>query len=145
MQGNGGATIIVITSGTLIQGLCYAFRTKRVIFSLHGCPYFKYNISNNTFCTLILQVSTDGYMYFTAEEFPLIAPFLANVDTRGTGTVFYRQTDDIPLMTGQLLVQYFEDISLRDFSPTALFIATWDGVGSYNQNTHLVSCTQSIE
>ena len=79
-------------------------------------------------------MNTDGYIRFATEEI-FIAPFLANVDTRGTGTVFYRQTDDVPLMTG--FAQYFESIS--DFSPTSLFIATWDGVGSYDSNTHLVS------
>ena len=79
-------------------------------------------------------MNTDGYLHFATEEI-FIAPFLANVDTRGTGTVFYRQTNDVPLTTG--FAQYFESIS--DFSPASLLIATWDGVGSYNNNTHSVS------
>ncbi len=79
-------------------------------------------------------MNTDGYIHFATEEI-FIAPFLVNVDARGTGTVFYRQTNYVPLTTR--FAQYFESIS--DFSPASLFIATWDGVGSYNSNTHSVS------
>ena len=76
----------------------------------------------------------DTYVHFATEEI-FSAPFLVKVDTRGTGAVFHRQTNYVPLTTG--FAQYFESIS--DFSPASLFIATWDGVGSYNSNTHSVS------
>ena len=79
-------------------------------------------------------MNNDGFIHFATEEF-FIVPFLANVDARGTGTVFYRQTNDVPLMTG--FARYFE--SIGDFSPASLLIATWDGVGSYNNNTHSVN------
>ena len=56
-------------------------------------------------------MNTDGFVHFATEEF-FIAPLLANVYTRGTGTVFYRQTNNVPLPTG--FAQYFESNS--DFS-----------------------------
>ena len=59
----------------------------------------------------------------------VIAPYWANVDTRGTGQIFYRQTND-----PNLLVKASSEIQAaspmyRNIMITNLFIATWDTVG----------------
>ena len=57
-----------------------------------------------------------------------IAPFWANVDTSRNGRIYYRNTTDITLLRrAQFRLQ---DIfpSAGSFSPSYLFIATWNGV-----------------
>ena len=79
---------------------------------------------------------------FTPQSFPLsgsslIAPYWADVDTTGTGTVSYRETKD-----SSLLRRARDDV-LRAFSvrflPSLLFIATWDRVGYFSSQTDKVS------
>ena len=82
---------------------------------------------------------------FTPDSFPLpgdlelIAPYWADVDTRGTGTVWYRETTEPVLLdraASDILAAF---ISQGSFTPTYLFIATWDRVGFFSQQTGLVS------
>ena len=98
-----------------------------------------------------LQVNNNGDISFTRavstytpQAFPLsgnlqlIAPYWADVDTRGTGSVWYRQTTD-----SQLLARTRDEIraafiNQATFNPTSLFIATWDHVGYYNRRTDKV-------
>ena len=70
----------------------------------------------------------------------LIAPYWADADTRGTGagTVWYRQTGNAALLN-----RARDDIraaftALDFFTPSHLFIATWDHVGYYSQHTDKV-------
>ena len=96
-------------------------------------------------------MSTNGAISFTRpisrytpDQFPLndnkeiIAPFWADVDTRGTGGISYRKTAD-----PELLRRADEDIKIAfprsaAFSSTYLFIATWNRVGYYNSRTDKV-------
>ena len=80
---------------------------------------------------------------YTPEPFPIhgnpmIAPFFADVDTRGTGKVWYRTTND-----SALLAKAANDIPSilagPNFTPLWLFIATWELVGYYNNHTDKVS------
>ena len=68
----------------------------------------------------------------------MIAPFLADVDTRAAGRVLYRETNDTELLVDAVLeiVRAFEDSA--DFVPTSMFVATWDRVGYYDQNSDRV-------
>ena len=90
-------------------------------------------------------ISLDNWFtaYF-AEPFPLndtvkvIAPYWADVDTTGTGQIFYRQSTD-----PSLLARASSDIKaayplLQNDVITHLFIATWDAVGSYYGGTDQV-------
>ena len=68
----------------------------------------------------------------------IIAPYWSDVDTRGTGNVYYRQTTDPSLLaraSSEIRAAYPVSQSLII---TTLFIATWDGVGYYNQHTDKV-------
>ena len=80
---------------------------------------------------------------YTPEPFPtnateeIIAPFWADVDTRGTGSIFYRETADADLLrrANNDIRSAFSTIT---FSPRYLFIATWDHVGFYDSRVHKV-------
>ena len=72
-------------------------------------------------------------------DVPLIAPYWADVDTTGTGTVWHREDND-----PQLLARARDDIraaftNQSSFVPTQLLIATWDHVGYFNNRTDRVS------
>ena len=62
---------------------------------------------------------------------PLIAPFWDDVDIRRFGNIFYRQTNDTTLFqrAHDLLQELFP--SSGNFTPTTLFIATWDRVAQF--------------
>ena len=81
----------------------------------------------------------------------MIAPFWANVDIRGTGNVFYRQTTDPTLLaraTNQIKSAFSTSSSAAIKN---LLIATWDSVGYYYNHTdkvlmytYLYICTYHI-
>ena len=62
---------------------------------------------------------------------PLIAPFWNDVDIRSPGNIFYRQTNDTTLLqrARDQLQELFP--SSGNFTPTTLFIATWDRVAQW--------------
>ena len=102
--------------------------------------------------SVYMQVNNNGVIsfqravfQFTPDSFPLsddlelIAPYWADVDTRGAGTVWYRETDDAVLRARAAGDIQAANISQSTFLPLQLFIATWDRVGYFSQNTDLVS------
>ena len=59
----------------------------------------------------------------------IIAPYWANVDTSGTGEIFYRQTTDRSLLSrASSEIQAAFDMS-QNVTITNIVIATWSGVG----------------
>lgn len=71
---------------------------------------------------------------------PLIALYWADADTttEGSGTVFYRETQDPALLQrarSEILAALPGHLT---FNPLLLFIATWYRVGYYNTRTDLV-------
>ncbi|KAK4821931.1 hypothetical protein QYF61_004935 [Mycteria americana] len=97
---------------------------------------------------LSLQVGTNGVIStqdFPREtqyvdddfptDFPVIAPFLADLDTSGDrGNIYYRQ-DDSPDVLDQAAgyVQAGFPRTAGSFVPTNVFIATWEDVGAYQE------------
>lgn len=63
---------------------------------------------------------------------PVIAPLYTHVDTRGSGRVYYGETDapEILARAGGMVRSAFTDAA--DFVPTHAFLATWVDVGYYN-------------
>jgi hypothetical protein len=77
---------------------------------------------------------------FPIENYTFIAPFFGDVDTRKAGTVWYTDpvTKDL-----NILMRAESDIhrafpEYEDFSPTYLFVATWDHVGYYKERNDKV-------
>ena len=65
----------------------------------------------------------------------IIAPYWADVDTRGTGNIYYRNTTDRSLLaraTSEIRAAF---PTSRNVDIKNLLIATWDGVGYYFQNS----------
>ncbi|NWR37394.1 NID2 protein, partial [Tachuris rubrigastra] len=97
---------------------------------------------------LSLQVGTNGVIStqdFPREtqyvdddfptDFPVIAPFLADLDTSGDrGNIYYRQ-DDSPDVLDQAVgyIQAGFPHTAGSFVPTNAFIATWEDVGAYQE------------
>ena len=89
-----------------------------------------------------------GVSLFTPEPFPLsgnqrvIAPYWADVDTRGTGTVWFRITTNSSLLA-RARDEIAAFLNQEEFSPAYLFIATWDHVGYFLRHTDRVGCLKS--
>ena len=67
-----------------------------------------------------------------------VAPYWADVDIRGTGQVFYRETTD-PSLLARASSEIRAPFNMsEDFEITNLFIATWDTVGYYAEGTDKV-------
>ena len=72
---------------------------------------------------------------------PLIAPFFADVDTRGIGTVYYRlstNANDINFANNKVRNGFAHVHS--SFSASQVIIATWDSVGYFNRRNDKVMC-----
>ena len=100
---------------------------------------------------LLCQVNNNGLLSFgmgigqyIPQSFPLgdgrevIAPFWGDVDTRGTGTVWFRETSNEPLLIRARNEIRAAFVNQMSFEPTLLFIATWDHVGYYSSRTDRV-------
>ena len=101
--------------------------------------------------TYLSQINDNGVISFdsrynprTPVSFPLsgndkiIAPYWADVDTRGTGNIYYRQTTDPSLLARA--TREIRTAFPRSLNNTIsnLLIATWDKVGYYNNGTDKV-------
>ena len=83
---------------------------------------------------------------FTPEPFPLagrfmITPFWADIDTRGTGEVYFKETtDDTLLILANNVIQRatHEVAGIPRFRPRWLLTATWYRVGYFNNHTDQV-------
>ena len=99
------------------------------IFNLPSCEIYTPQVNNNGDLSFGLAWSGYSPTAFPIPNIPLVAPYLADVDTRGTGSVWYRSTQNTTL-----LAKAANDIRLLNgtiISPQWLFIATWDHVGYY--------------
>ena len=99
-----------------------------------------------------MQVNDNGVISFgrrfsvrTPQSFPLrsrtikiIAPYWADVDARGTGNIYYRQTTDPSLLARATTEIRAIFSTSANASITNLLIATWDRVGYYYQRTDKV-------
>ena len=98
-----------------------------------------------------MQVNNNGDISFTravttftpqafplADDLELIAPYWSDVDTRGTGNVWYRETADPDLLERAQKEIRRAFVAHENFVPTYLFVATWDHVGYYNSHTDKV-------
>ena len=90
------------------------------------------------------QVNTNGIISFQHSfteyiprrfplnnNIPLIAPFWDDVDITRFGNIFYRQTSNVTLL--QRARDRLQDLfpSSVNFTPTTLFIATWNRVAGF--------------
>ena len=89
----------------------------------------------------ILSVGGEEFLYFQQARFPLdsrwpplIAPFWTDFNPSAGGNIYYRQTNDSDLLQAvESVVQDSDNEDLNSFSPTHLFIATWDEVPPFSR------------
>ena len=79
---------------------------------------------------------------FTPSSLPssvtnFIAPYWCDVDTRGTGQVYYRQTND-PILLDRATNDIQSALLSENVVITNLFIVTWNAVGYYYRKTDKV-------
>ena len=74
---------------------------------------------------------------FPSTGLALIAPFWNDVDIRRFGNIYYRETSNVTLLqrARDQLQELFP--SSGNFTPTTLFIATWDKVAEYGGETQV--------
>uniref|UniRef100_A0A3B4DXX7 Nidogen 2a (osteonidogen) n=1 Tax=Pygocentrus nattereri TaxID=42514 RepID=A0A3B4DXX7_PYGNA len=75
------------------------------------------------------QYVDDGF----PTEFPVIAPFLADIDTsNGKGAIYYRQTE-APGVLNRVAAEVQRGFPGSQFTPTHAVIATWENVAAYEE------------
>ena len=102
---------------------------------------------------LLLQVNTNGvlsfrfpFLDFLPRPFPLdsgevlIAPFWDDFDLRQGGQILFRQTSDENLLSTVGVM--INETLMCNFSPTTLFIATWNGVPGFQIPITVCLCSQ---
>ena len=126
-----------------VRVIC-AMYVKYVEKGTYVARCFKYGY---TLYFINVQVNDNGvisfnslYNFRTPLSLPLsgsyriIAPYWADVDTRGAGDIFYRQTTNASLLvraTNEIRATFpaSQGVTIR-----SLLIATWSKVGYYNHN-----------
>ncbi|KAB5562577.1 hypothetical protein PHYPO_G00019510 [Pangasianodon hypophthalmus] len=84
------------------------------------------------------QYVDDGF----PTEFPVIAPFLADIDTsNGKGAIYYRQTES-PSVLNRIAAEVQKGFPDTQFTPTHAIIATWENVAAYKEITRTESSRQ---
>ena len=143
---NGGLIISIFPQKSLN-------RLNIMVFCHNNQSIKEYRMKRRMYIFVLMQVNDNGVISFgsrynvrTPLSLPLngtdkiIAPYWADVDTRGTGKVFYRQTTD-PALLARATSEIREAFSnSENITITDLLIATWDNVGYYNQKSDKVLC-----
>ena len=89
---------------------------------------------------------TAPFPTFFPERFPiserfLIAPFWADIDTRGTGEIYFKETKDSRLLklARDVIRRATHQVArISGFKPEWLLIATWYQVGYFSSHTDQV-------
>ncbi|KAE8586619.1 hypothetical protein XENTR_v10021718 [Xenopus tropicalis] len=77
------------------------------------------------------QYVDDGF----PTDFPVIAPFLSDIDTsNGKGKIFYRQ-DNSEQVLNRAVSEIQRGFPETSFVPTDAFLVTWENVGAYEEMT----------
>lgn len=95
-------------------------------------------VNENGLVSFLTEISTFYSVQFPM-DYPVIAPFYADIDTRGGGgQVYWRasaQTEDLS-RAANLVTRYYE--AGRDFVPGEVVVVTWDSVGYFDTKTDKV-------
>ncbi|XP_060736413.1 nidogen-2 isoform X1 [Tachysurus vachellii] len=86
------------------------------------------------------QYVDDGF----PTEFPVIAPFLADIDTsNGKGAIYYRQTES-PAVLNRVAAEVQKGFPGSQFTPTHAVIATWENVAAYKEDTRTADSSRQV-
>ncbi|KAJ7991014.1 hypothetical protein DPEC_G00292830 [Dallia pectoralis] len=75
------------------------------------------------------QYVDDGF----PTDFPVIAPFLSDIDTsKGNGAIYYRVTES-PALLNRVALEVRRGFPDARFTPTHAIVATWENVAAYEE------------
>ena len=98
----------------------------------------------SAFTPVPFPLVNNGEIDVTTATAQLIAPFWGDVDTRGIGMVWHREsTDQADRDRAQREIRRAFPAQAARFTPRLVFIATWDHVGYYDSQIDLVSVIAS--
>ena len=99
---------------------------------------FTFQVGDNGIISLESTYNPNAPISFPLNFRYIIAPYWADVDLRGAGQVYYRQTTDPALLhraADQIQAAF---PTSQNQTITSLLIVTWDSVGYYDSNTDKV-------
>ncbi|XP_034945839.1 nidogen isoform X2 [Chelonus insularis] len=73
---------------------------------------------------------------------PVIAPLYTHVDTKGSGTIFYEETDNPEILSRASGMVRASFKNAQNFMPTHVFLTTWVDVGYFNEKRDKVNTYQ---
>ncbi|XP_029569970.1 nidogen-2 isoform X3 [Salmo trutta] len=86
------------------------------------------------------QYVDDGF----PTDFPVIAPFLADIDTsKGKGAIYYRVTES-PTLLNRVAQEVHRGFPGGHFTPTHAVIATWENVAAYEEVTRATGPSDTL-
>ncbi|CAH1396121.1 unnamed protein product [Nezara viridula] len=114
-----------------------------VPIKFYGQTYQSIYVNDNG----LLSFQTDIPKFFNEPfplEYPVIAPFYSNVDNRGAGTIYFRETREQEVLN--IIAKKIADLypTQYGFRPLAAFIVTWNRVGYYNSKSDKVNTFQAV-
>uniref|UniRef100_A0A8D0AUZ1 Nidogen 2 n=1 Tax=Sander lucioperca TaxID=283035 RepID=A0A8D0AUZ1_SANLU len=84
------------------------------------------------------QYVDDGF----PTDFPVVAPFLADIDTSGgRGQIYYRVTETPSVLNRVEVHRGFPDAK---FTPTHVVVATWENVAAYEEQTRTAGPSNKV-
>ncbi|XP_028427411.1 nidogen-2 isoform X6 [Perca flavescens] len=86
------------------------------------------------------QYVDDGF----PTDFPVVAPFLADIDTsRGRGQIYYRVTET-PSVLNRVAQEVHRGFPDAKFTPTHVVVATWENVAAYEEQTRTAGPSNKV-
>ncbi|KAJ8949810.1 hypothetical protein NQ318_000508 [Aromia moschata] len=96
----------------------------------YGTPFESIYVNSNGFLSFQTEIPHFINVQFPL-DYPIIAPFYSNVDTRNAGAISFYETDNPVLLDRATENVHEAFINSTDFQATTLFIVTWDGTYFY--------------
>ncbi|XP_051915070.1 nidogen-2 isoform X32 [Hippocampus zosterae] len=103
-------------------------------FYFYDTPFYQLYVATNGFISaqdlpMETQYVDDGF----PTDFPVVAPFLADMDTSGgRGQIFYRVTET-PSVLNRVAQEVHRGFPDAKFTPTHAVVATWENVAAYEE------------
>ncbi|XP_076579565.1 nidogen-2 isoform X2 [Chaetodon auriga] len=86
------------------------------------------------------QYVDDGF----PTDFPVVAPFLADIDTSGgRGQIYYRVTET-PSVLNRVAQEVHRGFPDAKFTPTHVVVATWENVAAYEEQTRTTGASNKL-
>ncbi|XP_068612657.1 nidogen-2 [Brachionichthys hirsutus] len=77
-------------------------------------------------------------------DFPVVAPFLADIDTSGgRGQIYYRLTET-PGVLNRVAQEVHRGFPGAEFAPTHAVVATWENVAAYEEQTRATGSSNKV-